>query len=323
MRQRSQCFTTVSLIAVALLAGCKKEEPAPRGTFAEGAPQKKFGFAEPLEDSNSAPPAAMRAAPVGIDVTAAPGVAFRYGYAFVLPDKAISVVQEQHAAACEKLGPTQCRITGMHYRLVEEDRVQADLQFKLAPALARQFGKDGISVVEKAEGRLVEAAIEGRDVGTAISNSQSRSEDLETQLKRVEEQLAAGGISQARKEALNAQADAMRKQLATEKQTRDEGTQELASTPMTFNYTGNTDFAFGDSPFTDAWDSTSNSFKTLFAGVLLIAGTLLPWVLLGLLLIVLWRTGPVRKLRRFIWNKRADPKPTQAAAEAYPDGIEP
>ena len=59
--------------------------------------------------------------PPGIAPSAAPGVAFNYRYAFRLPGERISAVQEQHAAACEKLGLDRCRITGMRYRLVNDD----------------------------------------------------------------------------------------------------------------------------------------------------------------------------------------------------------
>jgi hypothetical protein len=50
--------------------------------------------------------------PPAIGPSAAPGVAFNYRYAFRLPGERVSAVQEQHAAACEKLGLDRCRITG-------------------------------------------------------------------------------------------------------------------------------------------------------------------------------------------------------------------
>jgi hypothetical protein len=140
-----------------------------------------------------------RIAAPGINVTSAPGVAFNYRYAFVLPDKSISAVQELHASACEKLGPAHCRITGMRYSLVDEDSIQGQLEFKLDPVLARNFGKEGIAAVEKAEGRLVDAAIEGTDVGGAITASQKRSAELNAELTRIEQRLASGGISESDK----------------------------------------------------------------------------------------------------------------------------
>ena len=66
--------------------------------------------------------------------TAAPGVAFNYRYAFRLPAERVAEVQEQHAQACEQLGVARCRITGMLYRLVNDDDIEAMLAFKLDPA---------------------------------------------------------------------------------------------------------------------------------------------------------------------------------------------
>src|SRR3546814_7722197 len=64
-------------------------------------------------------PSAARSPNIG--VTSAPGVAFIYAYAFRLDDSRIAAVQEEHAAACEALGTTRCRITGMTYRLIREN----------------------------------------------------------------------------------------------------------------------------------------------------------------------------------------------------------
>src|SRR3546814_14491299 len=88
-----------------------------------------------------------------VAVTAAPGVAFHYAYAFRLDDDRIAGVQETHAAACETLGTARCRITGMTYRLVRENEVEARLEFKLDPAIARKFGRDALASVEKEIGR--------------------------------------------------------------------------------------------------------------------------------------------------------------------------
>src|SRR5207253_4168223 len=90
---------------------------------------------------------AARAPNVG--VTAAPGVAFNYRYGFRLPAQRIARVQEQHAQACEKLGIDRCRITGMKYRLVNDSSIEAVLESKLDPAIARQLGKNGADLVQQ------------------------------------------------------------------------------------------------------------------------------------------------------------------------------
>lgn len=160
-------FSSSIAIAFALLAACSK--PSDNRESA----QDNMRVAAPAVMREEAASGGM--AVPGISPHAAPGVAFNYAYAFVLPSKAISGVQESHAAACEKLGIARCRITGMRYSLTDEDSVYAQLTFKLDPALARAFGKEGIAAVENAKGKLVDASITGQDVGTQITASQRRS----------------------------------------------------------------------------------------------------------------------------------------------------
>jgi hypothetical protein len=107
----------------------------------------------------------MSAAAPGLSVTAAPGVAFDYRYAFRLPSARIAAVQEGHAQACEQLGLAKCRITGARYKVVGQGEIEAMLSFKLDPTAARSFGKAGVEAVGKAEGMLVDAEINGRELG--------------------------------------------------------------------------------------------------------------------------------------------------------------
>src|SRR6185369_12729926 len=93
---------------------------------------------------------------------------FNYRYAFRLPAERIASVQEEHQQACEKLGINRCRITGMRYRLVGSNEVEARLAFKLDPAIARQFGKDGAASVARADGMTVDSEISGVDAASAI-----------------------------------------------------------------------------------------------------------------------------------------------------------
>jgi uncharacterized lipoprotein len=82
-----------------LLSACSSQKEQSREDL------KTFDVQEEATDA-SAP---------GVNVTAAPGVAFNYRYAFQLPSSRIAAAQEAHASACETLGLTKCRITGMRY----------------------------------------------------------------------------------------------------------------------------------------------------------------------------------------------------------------
>jgi Domain of unknown function (DUF4349) len=247
----------------------------------------------------------MAASP-NVSPSAAPGVAFNYRYAFRVPDAKIAGVQEEHAAACETLGLSRCRITGMRYTLEDEDEVRASLAFKLDPIIARKFGKDAIASVAKAEGILVDSQIQGVDAGSEITASQRRSADVSANLDRTEKRLAAGGIKDRERTELQEQAARMREQLSAETDTRRAGEASLATTPMEFSYSGGEGIpGFGrGNPFADAWDSAVASFATMASFLMLAIGVLLPWLMLGVLLVALWRTPPLRKLRGWLRVRR-------------------
>ena len=149
------------LLALSALAGCS-EAPSNDETTDTGA----NASADVSMDASGGAP--------GLSVTAAPGVAFDYRYAFRLPSARIAAVQEQHALACERLGLARCRITGAKYRVVGEREIEAMLAFKVDPKVARAFGKTGVEAVDKAEGMLVDAEITGTEVSPAADGAERR-----------------------------------------------------------------------------------------------------------------------------------------------------
>jgi hypothetical protein len=225
------------------------------------------------------------ASPPGIAPTAAPGVAFNYKYAFRLPYERISAVQEEHAQACEKLGLQRCRITGMYYHLTGERDVEARLDFKLDPAIARAFGKDGIAAVSRADGRLVTSEITGTDAGSTIDAANRNEGQQADALKKIEAGLAKPGLGAAERAELQRQAQQIREAIAASKADKAEQQESLAKTPMSFAYQSG-DMAPG------VRRSLSEGFGNLIASLewlLLAAITLLPWVLVGGLVWLVWR----------------------------------
>jgi hypothetical protein len=269
----------------------------------------------PEQDAMSAPrsaPAMEAAADAtggpDIAVTAAPGVAFNYAYAFRLDDHRIAAVQEEHAAACETLGINRCRITGMRYHLVRENEVEAQLQFKLDPAIARRFGKDAIASVIKAKGVLADARISGEDVGTRISDSQRRSADAQAEIARIEARMKQPGLGDRERAELQQQLAELRTHLDGERDTRRVGEALLATTPMAFDYQGTgglPGLGYGN-PFSDAAKTLVRSGGTLLSFVLVVGAAVLPWALFFLLLLALWRTPPVLRARQWL-RGRAKP----------------
>jgi hypothetical protein len=261
-------------------------------------------------DAESADSRAPSAPNVG--VTAASGVAFNYRYGFRLPGQRIAQIQEQHAQACEKLGIDRCRITGMKYRLVNDSDIEAMLAFKLDPAIARQFGKNGADLVQQAQGMLVESEITGEDVGTEIVAAARNEAALGEDLARIEERLKQPKLGSSERTELQIQAQQLRESIRGSRTGRAEKQETLAKTPVVFNY-GSGDLApgFDERPsIGKALARAGDNVVEGFAAILLIAITLIPWALLLALLIVAWRLVAPR-LRRFING----PQPEAMATE--------
>ncbi|HEX8466665.1 MAG TPA: DUF4349 domain-containing protein [Allosphingosinicella sp.] len=223
--------------------------------------------------------------PPGVTPTAAPGVAFNYRYAFRLPAANIGRVQEEHALACEKLTVARCRITGMTYEDDGDGDVEAKLSFKLDPAIARTFGRDGIGIVDKAEGELLRAAITGTDVGSEISAATRGQAQQSDEVRRIEQQLARPGLSSSERVELQQQLQALRTSMQATETEQTGRRQQLASTPVSFDYRAGKTGSRLERAIADAADNFAGAAIT--AAIVLV--TLLPWLVLLLLLWLLWR----------------------------------
>lgn len=276
-----------------------------RAAAPDGSPGNMATF-----DVQEAPPSASGARrPPEVGPTAAPGVAFNYRYAFRLPADHISRVQEEHAQACEKLGVEHCRITAMTYTDDGDRYVEAQLAFKLDPALARRFGRDGIAAVEKAEGELLQAAITGTDVGSEIDAAARGQAQQSDEMGRIEKQLARPGLSSAERVELQQQLQSLRESVRAGQAEQTGRRQQLASTPVTFDYRAGKTGGRLERAVADAGDNFA------FAGttVLVLLVTLLPWILALLLIWLLARWTN----RRFDLGfgrpaARAEPSPPEA-----------
>lgn len=252
------------------------------------------------EDLQTMAPSEESPAP-GVDVTAAPGVAFNYRYAFRLPSNRIAAAQEAHAQACEQLGLERCRITGMRYRLINQTDIQAMLALRLDPAIARGFGKQATEIVTKAEGMLVDQEISGEDVGSQIKAATASEVRLRADLARIEAELTAMRVNDPRRGELVARAEEIRAQIRNLGQTRDADEEALAGTPMIFNYGSGSVVPGFDvrSPIRDALQNAGNNFVDGFLAIMVLLITLIPWALLVAL--VVWLVNWSRK--RWNWGE--------------------
>ena len=287
-------WLALAAIATTLsLAGCgpqrEKEAQSDLQTFdVQEAASDRAGPATPPP---AAPPptASMRASTTesgpNVGPTAAPGVAFSYRYAFRLQASRVAQVQEEHARACEQLGVARCRITGMRYRVVNERDIEALLAFRLEPGIARRFGRMAADSVARADGMLVESEITGTDVGTTIRAAVRNVGEMQAELTRIEARLRGTGLSAGERAQLEYEAQQLRDAIRAQRETRREQEESLATTPMVFQYgSGELVPGFDNEPsIRRAAERARDNFLDGVAMVLIIAVTLLPWLIVALL----------------------------------------
>ena len=233
----------------------------------------------------------------GINVTAAPGVAFDYAYAFRLAPDKIRIAQKQHAAACEKLGIDHCRITGLDYRLNGQNDVSAEIAFKLDPALARAFGEQGIDAITAAAGKLVEAKITGTDAASEITKLQGLKAQADAELARLDKELARTDLKPEERTQLQSQRADLVQRIAQATSDTGEKQASLATTPMTFTYESDTAITGFDAsaPITSAANVFVGSASVTIGFVLTLLAALSPPGLIVLAGFLLWRTFHRRK----------------------------
>jgi hypothetical protein len=278
-------FLTGAAMVVIFAAGCSQREERSSEDL------KTFDVAEEAPRSTSAP---------GIVPTAAPGVAFNYRYGFRLPDANISAAQEAHAAACEKLGLSRCRITGMTYQLDDRDRVDATLALSIDPLLARSFGRDAIAIVEKQDGRLRYAEITGEDQNPALDEAARRQGNANKNIAQLEADLAKAKSENERVQ-IREQIRQLRAEIQSAQASQVESEAKIQRTPMTFSYAGGgasgRGFA-GENPALEAWYLFVDSLATMVSIALKLLAVALPWLLLIAALVALARsrlTAPIRR----------------------------
>ena len=293
------------LLTIFMLAACSRQQPD-----RQSEDLKTFDARERTPAMQVAPPPPIASPPVmteardsaeqaagpNISVSAAPGVAFNYRYAYRLPNARIQVAQEAHATMCEKLGIARCRITGMRYSLVNERDVSASLELKLDPAIARAFGKDATKVVTQSEGMLVDQQISGVDAGASIEHANSGRAQLQDELDRVNRELARPGLSNVVRDRLLSEAESLHSQMNALGEQKKADEELLATTPMAFYYgSGKAIPGFEEAtPLSDAFSQAAYNFLSTLGFLIVAIAVLIPWLLIAALVYWAYRRARVR-----------------------------
>ncbi len=293
-----------------------QQNQEPRGGgLASNATSEAMPPAPSSLSADSATGAQRAAGGPNISPTAAPGVAFNYNYSYALAWQRVAELQERHAAMCEELTVARCRITGMHYQVLGPNDIQARLELKLDPAVARNFGRRASEAVLQADGMVTETEISGIDAGGQIRQAGQDITRLQADLARIQQRLA-GRIGDEERAELQAQAEQLREQIRALGDQRQVQQESLATTPMVFNY-GSGDLVPGYQPPQSLGEALGKAWADFKEGATVVLTALIraaPW----LITILIIGLAALFVRRRWFPKKApgATPEPEAAPAEA-------
>ncbi|GAA0669076.1 hypothetical protein FHT00_000399 [Sphingomonas insulae] len=215
------------------------------------------------------------------------GLAFTYAYNLTLPARAIDELQEAHAAACEALGPQRCRITGITYDVDRAGDVSASLSANVAAPLARRFGRDAVTAAERAGATLTGAHIGGTEAALEESAAAGQSVDAQTDLARIDRELARSDLPAAERTELQAQRAGRLADQRTAAAARSGARDSIVTAPVSFNYATGRGSGFANQ-LRDSGDTALNSAAATFGAAIWLVAALGPPFLALLVVILLW-----------------------------------
>jgi hypothetical protein len=296
-------------LLLATTAGCSQAGNDGNGATATTTPVETTAnsAASDATEANAIPPELPALAPArrssadrgtapDIDPDLAPGVAFDFSYSFRLAADRVSEMQREHQQLCASYGP-RCQVTGVDYRAANEEDVEGTLSFLVDPAIAAQFGREGVRAVTAADGELIDSAVNGTDVGTSLKASNGQLDELQAELDRVEARLARRDVRAGERSQLEEQRQSLRQQISALSATTGEQEQRLATVPIQFRY-GSGALAPGPGRGPTVGEATAraaNNFLGALKFLLILFVSISPWVLTGLLAWIGFRA--VRKRR--------------------------
>jgi Domain of unknown function (DUF4349)/Prokaryotic membrane lipoprotein lipid attachment site len=283
----------ILIAATAMLAvtACSKSE-APSDNAAVATEAVAADASATSDKAGSSPP--------DIGASVAPGVAFDFNYAFSLPEVKIAEAQEAHAALCAKLGIARCRVTGLTFSKERSGDINANMAFKIDPALALSFGRDATELVERVDGKLETSQVSGEDVGTKIVAGDKNAAQIRADLARIDVQLAIPKLSSQVRQQLMEEARELKSQLASIRSDRDDQVESLATTPVQFSYEpSEAVFGFQRGSAIQTGLSTGSASLTAMGTILAtVIGGFGPWlVLVGL---GIWLFRRLRKAKTLV-----------------------
>jgi hypothetical protein len=195
----------------------------------------------------------------------------------------------------------------MSYSVDQDEQVTAELDLKLDPLIARQFGKAAQQAVESNDGKLVRLDIGSSDEGTLIEQAARQKSDASAQLAQLQAELAKTEPGSQASASLMSQIQALQQRAAERSRAIETSQAALATTPMALHYYGRGGVpGFRGNPIREAWQTFVVTVVWLVGILLQALAVLIPLGILITAAIALWRTWPMRAVRRWLAGPKTD-----------------
>jgi hypothetical protein len=240
-------------------------------------------------------------------------IAYSYSYRFRVPATALALLQERHLQLCLSLGEMRCRIVSMrrseprpqaataehNQQAPQPDEPAAALELQVASPLAERFGRQLTSSTGDAGGETLDRQIGAEDVSRQMVDSEARIRTRETLIRRLSIllQTRSGNIQQAveAERAINQaqeELDAARTWLA---EMRDRVS--MSQIAIAYESAGTAATSHLDrNPLAVSIDRIGALTVQSLAALLLVAGLLIPWGAVILLIVLAARWHRKRAL---------------------------
>ena len=305
----------LTLIVILLVAGCSKKSVEPRGAglASEGAPSTAMAMVQSPDSiamggvaSSGGSARTLPSQPVD----PVSYLAYGYGIAVELPADRLIGVMEGHTAACRSAGPRVCQLVTSSRQGYPQETLRGSLSLRAEPQWLHGFMKGVQSDTVGAAGRVMAQSTTTEDLTREIVDTEATLRARRALRDRLQQLLATrpGSLTdllgvERELARVQGEVDSTESNLAVMR-TR------VAMSALTIEYvssarvTARATFA----PLREALGDFVVAVVESTAGLLVTAGTLLPWIVTGMLAV--WLLVRARRRRRI--RRAASPGSTPA-----------
>jgi hypothetical protein len=152
-------FGAAFFLAVALLAGCKKADPA--------------GGRAAYDVAEEAPAAEAAGGSAGAIKVAIPQIAYSYSFSYELPEDRIAKVQADHIVLCDRLGLAHCHVLSMKNGTSGGEATDSALKLSVDARMARSFSTKLAAIVGGEGGKQDESSITAEDLSKQVVDTEA------------------------------------------------------------------------------------------------------------------------------------------------------